>query len=165
VLWSFGDGSSGSGVLTTHTYSAVGTYPVVLTVTDSGGLSATKTKIVTVASLPPPPPPTVHLGDLDGTSATGSNTWSASVRAFVHDAAHGSITGAAVSGYWSDNVAGSCSTGQAGYCNLSRMDVPRKVKLSFTVTSINVNGYSYDSYVNHDPDGDSTGWTITFARR
>lgn len=36
--WDFGDGSSGSGVVVTHTYDAPGNYIVTLTVQDEGGL-------------------------------------------------------------------------------------------------------------------------------
>jgi PKD repeat protein len=39
--WSFGDGTSGSEVQPTHTYSSTGDYSVSLTVTNSGGLSHT----------------------------------------------------------------------------------------------------------------------------
>lgn len=35
--WNFGDGRTGSGVTTTHQYSTVGNYTVVLTVTDTAG--------------------------------------------------------------------------------------------------------------------------------
>jgi PKD repeat protein/uncharacterized protein YraI len=38
--WDFGDRDTGSGITVTHVYSQVGTYRVVLTVTDDGGLTA-----------------------------------------------------------------------------------------------------------------------------
>jgi len=36
-VWDFGDGSSGIGITTNHTYSNIGTYTAMLTVTDSNG--------------------------------------------------------------------------------------------------------------------------------
>lgn len=38
-VWSFGDGQSGSGQTTTHTYNSSGTFTVVLTATDSTGVA------------------------------------------------------------------------------------------------------------------------------
>ncbi len=35
-MWTFGDGASGTGATPTHTYTAAGTFPVALTVTDTG---------------------------------------------------------------------------------------------------------------------------------
>lgn len=53
--WDFGDGSTGNGISTTHQYSAVGTYRVTLTVTDSNGLSTTSApQLVTVTAGAPP---------------------------------------------------------------------------------------------------------------
>jgi PKD repeat protein len=46
--WSFGDGNTGSGVAPTHTYAAVGTYTVKLTVTNTSNLSNTATVQVIV---------------------------------------------------------------------------------------------------------------------
>jgi PKD repeat protein len=46
--WKFGDGATGSGVTTTHTYAAAGTYVVTLTVTDNGGATGTQSNNVTV---------------------------------------------------------------------------------------------------------------------
>src|ERR1039458_7521821 len=39
--WNFGDGTTGSGISTTHAYSAVGTYNISLTVTDTSNLTST----------------------------------------------------------------------------------------------------------------------------
>lgn len=47
--WNFGDGSTSSSVNPTHTYTADGSYTVVLTVQDAEGLSSTTNKMVTVS--------------------------------------------------------------------------------------------------------------------
>ena len=44
--WSFGDGGSGAGVTTGHTYTTGGAYTVTLTVTDDGGLTDTSSTTV-----------------------------------------------------------------------------------------------------------------------
>ncbi|MGH9143084.1 MAG: PKD domain-containing protein [Vicinamibacterales bacterium] len=46
--WDFGDGSTGSGVRTTHSYTIAGPKNVTLTITDSAGHSAIATKQITV---------------------------------------------------------------------------------------------------------------------
>ena len=52
--WNFGDGTSGSGQVTTHQYRAVNTFVATLTVTDSRGATATSVKSVVVAPAAPP---------------------------------------------------------------------------------------------------------------
>ncbi|MCC7132245.1 MAG: S8 family peptidase [Gemmatimonadales bacterium] len=48
--WTFGDGTTGTGSTPTKTYAAAGTYSVVLTVTDAGGLTNATTRSVTVTA-------------------------------------------------------------------------------------------------------------------
>jgi outer membrane protein assembly factor BamB/PKD repeat protein len=50
--WNFGDGSTGNGELTTHSYAVAGVYTVTLTVSD-GQYSASDTAMVTVGSAGP----------------------------------------------------------------------------------------------------------------
>jgi PKD repeat protein len=51
--WKFGDGGEGAGPAAEHAYATAGSYAVTLTVTDSGGQSATATQAVTVAAAAP----------------------------------------------------------------------------------------------------------------
>lgn len=48
--WTFGDGSSASGVTATHRFTSSATFHVVLTVTDSNGVSASTSKDVAVGA-------------------------------------------------------------------------------------------------------------------
>jgi len=50
--WSFGDGANGSGATTSHSYAAAGDYTATLTVTDSGGNTATATRGISVGAAP-----------------------------------------------------------------------------------------------------------------
>ncbi len=48
--WDFGDGSTGSGVRTTHDYTRDGTFTVTLAVTDDDGATTTATRDITVTA-------------------------------------------------------------------------------------------------------------------
>jgi chitodextrinase len=52
--WSFGDGSSGSGMTVQHEYRAAGSYSVTLRVTDPRGQSAQTSQTITVTGGTPP---------------------------------------------------------------------------------------------------------------
>ena len=110
--WDFGDSSTGSGVNPSHTYATTGTYPVVLTVTDDGGVTDTHAQDVAVGL------PSMHIGDLDANSSPGTSPagkWDATVTIIVHDGGEGLISNATVSGSWSNGTSGtgSCMTDQA----------------------------------------------------
>ncbi len=53
--WDFGDGATGTGVTSTHTYAKLGTYAARLTVTDDKGGSATIEKTIRVQNEAPRP--------------------------------------------------------------------------------------------------------------
>jgi PKD repeat protein len=52
--WNFGDGSTGTGVTTTHTYDSAGPRTITLTVTDNQGLESAPTTRTVNPSAPPP---------------------------------------------------------------------------------------------------------------
>ena len=48
--WDFGDGSTGTGLTVTHTYTSAGVFVVLLTVTDDGGSTDTTDQSITVTA-------------------------------------------------------------------------------------------------------------------
>lgn len=67
-VWDFGDGTTGSGVNVTHSYSMAGSYKVTLTVTDNGGSgdSATHTVQINEPTSKNQPPKAVIRGPTSG---------------------------------------------------------------------------------------------------
>ena len=49
--WIFGDGSTGFGKVTTHSYAENGTYSIILTVTDNDGATNTTLKEITIGTI------------------------------------------------------------------------------------------------------------------
>jgi serine protease AprX len=113
----------------------------------------------------PPPPSTMHVGDLDPSSAWVATTrWRARATVEVHDASHGLVAGATVTGIWTGGTTGSCVTSANGRCSLTKRYAKKKASVSFGVTSLQLTGVSYAPADNHDPDADSTGTSVTISR-
>jgi PKD repeat protein len=56
--WTFGDGGTGSGASTSHTYTTAGTFTATLKVTDNAGATATKSLTIAATAAAPPAAPT-----------------------------------------------------------------------------------------------------------
>ena len=103
-----------------------------------------------VGSAPPPPPaPTVHVGDLDDTSALLNTGWRAQVRILVEAQDQAVVARAVVTGKWPNGTTGTCTTNTSGLCRIT--------KVASAVGA-------YTPTANHDPDGDSNGTRITLVK-
>jgi hypothetical protein len=110
----------------------------------------------------------MHVGDLDGSSSTlGGNRWRATVPLIMHTFQHNPLAGATVTGTWSAGDTNgrtlSCVTDTLGRCSVTsgRLDRDLDASVTFTVNSVSHATLTYNSNANHDPDGDSTGSSIT----
>ncbi len=159
--WDFGDGSSDSGAVVSHSFAAAGDYTVVLTVTDDIGDSGTAAQSITVAQASAG---ALHVGDLDASATTAPRgKWNAEVAITVREEGGNPVGSATVSGSWNGGVTGraSCTTDAEGQCRVTKNNIKSNVgSLSFTVDAVVHATLSYDALANTDPDGDSDGTTI-----
>ena len=84
----------------------------------------------------------------------------------VHDASHNKVTSAVVTGTWSGAATGSatCTTSTKGTCSVSKTGLLLTApNATFTVTGVSKSGYTYGG-MNHDPESDSNGTTITIVK-
>ncbi|AMM21989.1 hypothetical protein AX769_19865 [Frondihabitans sp. PAMC 28766] len=95
--WDYGDGTTGTGVTSTHAYTAAGTYTVKLTLTDSNGSTASSSAQVSVTKALVPP--------------TASFTATQTNLAAAFDATGSSDTNGTITGYAWDFGDGTTGTG------------------------------------------------------
>jgi PKD repeat protein len=149
--WSFGDGSSASGVTASHVYNSAGSFTATLTVTDNSGLSASRSVTVTVQ--PVVAVQALHVADIAmSLSASGRNRARAVADVQVLDALGRPVVGATVSGRWSGLVSGSVSgtTGSSGIVRFSSATTRASGTFTFTVNDVQSSGYRYDSASNSE---------------
>lgn len=116
--WSFGDGTTGTGVRSAHTYAAGGTYAVALTAADDAGATGTATESVTL---------TAPANGSDGPTVSGAgiktgSSWTA--QATLHGTA-----GDSTAGTWNYNsVKGGCQIAAgATSCSFGLTRIPNRV--------------------------------------
>jgi PKD repeat protein len=158
--WTFGDGNSGSEVMSNHTYAAEGSYSVVLIVTDNDGLTSSDTQQV---NLGPAVTQEFHVGDIDGSTSSGKRgRWNATAVVTIHSESETMVEGATVTGTWSNGRVMSCTTDVNGSCSFTLSNIKSQIaSISFTVTSVTATGWEYNSNSNHDDESDSNGTSIT----
>jgi hypothetical protein len=118
---------------------------------------------------PSAPARVVHVADLDrAASRKGkSANWEASVTVTVRDAADAAVAGATVSGSWSGGISASASavTASNGTLTLRTGSKVQGTTVTFTVANVTGAGLTDNAAANIDPDGDSTGTSITSRDR
>ncbi|WP_310462794.1 PKD domain-containing protein [Sphaerotilus sp.] len=143
--WTFGDGTSATGVTTSHVYSTAGTYTAQLLVTDNGGLSATSAVTVTVG----PAAVAMSVGNIAmSLTVAKSGTANAQAAVKVLDKNGLPVSGATVTGNWSGIVSQTRASVVTGTNGVATFTSPTSSKtargtFTFTVTSVTRSGYSY----------------------
>jgi PKD repeat protein len=150
--WSFGDGSAPvTGVTTAHIYAAPGSYTATLKVTDNTGLTDSRSVTVnatTAVTLVP-----IYVDAISVSLRTFRNgNAEATALVTVRDGNGNLVPGATVDGAWSGLVSGAASglTGANGVASLKSARSKANGSFTFTVTGINLAGYTYVATSNKE---------------
>ncbi|MBY4678184.1 M36 family metallopeptidase [Marinobacterium arenosum] len=103
------------------------------------GLTVDYLMVTEGGSSTPEPTITMTLSGLDGSAATGRrNRWDASATATViEQGTTNPVSGAQVTGSWSNGGSGSCTTNSSGQCSISKSNIKSNVSsVTFSVTNV-----------------------------
>lgn len=145
--WNFGDGSAPvAGATASHTYTAAGSYVASLKVTNSDGMSDTRSVAITASSAQPK-----LFADsiVMGLVATRGGSY-AQAKVTVRDSAGKLVPGVTVAGTWSGIVSGA-RTAVSGSTGVASTDSPSTKKagsFKYTITGMSASGYAYDASLN-----------------
>jgi serine protease AprX len=110
---------------------------------------------------------TLHIGDLDRSSSLSGSKWNAVVTILVHNNLEQPVSGATLTGSWSNGATGTvtCTTNSSGVCTVTKTGLSTKTtSVTFKVTNATRSPLTYKSTSNHDPDGESNGTTIVVSK-
>jgi PKD repeat protein len=150
-LWDFGDPGSEIDTSTesdpAYTYPESGTYTVSLTVTDNLGATGTRTASVTVSDgSTQPGSVAVAAVDASATCDNRGGKWIASFSISLDQA----LQNATIYGDWGGRARGSasCVTDASGTCSVSKRNLKSGGETQFTVTDVQLAGYSFAASAN-----------------
>ncbi len=155
---------NGDGTVTyTPDANYVGTDAFAYTISDGIGGTDKATISVTVQSTSNP---SMSVVDLDGSSYfQNTKKWFAIVTVKVRDSNGSVVSGATVTGTWSNGGSSSAVTDSNGLVTVGSGVVGVNIgSVTFTVSEILHTGLPYDGSANTDPDGDSDGTTIVVSK-
>lgn len=177
--WNFGDGDTASGVTTSHTFDAAGTYVVTLTVRDSAGQTGTTSREVTVvAANVPPVPEFAATADFLSVQvdAQGSTDPDGSITSYSWDFGDGATaTGATAShayaGAGTKSITLTVSDDRGGSAALTKTvdvvapPVPNQAPTAAFTEVVGPDGMtvSVDGSASSDADGSVTAFAWTFG--
>jgi PKD repeat protein len=145
-VWSFGDGTAASGPIVSKTFAVAGTYPVVLTVTDDRGATATSTTTIVVS----PALKQLRVQSIGLVQqASGTKVFIQSA-VQIADTKGNPVSGAKVSFRWSGTVSGSSSatTDAAGRILVNSKTFTSAGSVTFAVSGLSKAGYTYNAANN-----------------
>lgn len=148
--WDFGDGTTGSGMSASKTYSAAGTYTATLTVSDNRGGTASATRSITVSA----PARLVKVQSIALTKSLSKGKYTAKALVTVVDQNGAAVGGVTVTGTFSGAVSGSksgttASSGKsAGKVTLTSNMFTVNGGVTFTITGLAKSGYTYSAANN-----------------
>lgn len=152
--WSFGDGTSATGMTASRTYTSAGTYTATLTVIDNQGQTARQSKTITVTSALP----VIYVRTITVSMTALTFGYQCAAVVAVRNASNVSISGATVSGNWSGTTTGSASavTNTSGVATLRSSWAFQRGTCTFTVGNISAAGSAYDATRNFASSGSRT---------
>lgn len=163
LIGSDSDGSDGWSIDWDSTTVANGLQTLLAVATDDAGES-TDSHQVTVNVDNPVAEDVVFVGDIDGTATNEGKNWIATVSLLVVDSTGNPVPDATVAGQWTGGFSGSATvtTDANGLVTLSSGAIRKNSDATtFTVSDVSASGLTYDAGKNTDPDGDSSGTSIT----
>jgi hypothetical protein len=163
LIGSDSDGSDGWSIDWDSTTVANGSQTLLAVATDDAGESTDSVQ-VTINVDNPVADDVIFVGDIDGSAANEGKNWIATVSILVVDSSGNHIHDATVSGQWTGGFSGSATgtTDANGLVTLSSGNIRKNAdSTTFTVSNVNATGLTYDADKNTDPDGDSSGTSIT----